>query len=709
MDFYIATNGNDGWSGKLPAPNAKKTDGPFASFEGALNQIRHIKNIFCPNDKFYYKKQAVISEPITIWVRAGRYELKKPLVFSYHESYPLLFKAYKNEKPVISGGKKIQGWKESLLNGKRAWKAFIPEVKAGDWDFRSLFVNGKRARRPRLPADGFLTMEKVLDIKETKGGWDDGGQKTFIYYKGDLPGYLKYPDDIEVVLLHGWIEERSKASSVDQVSRKITMERPSLREMAGDSQLKNNPTNYYFDNVFEALGKEGEWFLDKKAGELIYLPKKGETLKKAEIIAPYLLQLVAFTGEPDKEKYIEFVGFEGLTFAHTDWRHPDFDGAQVLGSSNPRHTIGQTHSRRFMRCNLAGVAQASCDLPAVITFEGARQCKIENCCIENIGWYAIEIGDGCSNIKIAGNTIRDLGGGGVKINGTSAKDNMPLRESGSSSITDNFITEGGRIFHSAVAILSMHACKMLIAHNEISDFYYSGISCGWEWGYGKNITCDNFIEKNIIYKIGQKFLSDMGGIYILGLQPGTVVRRNIIFDVTSAKYGGWCIYLDEGSSHIIVEENLAYNADREIFNQHYGRENIVRNNIFAFGGEAVVRFARAEEHISATFHNNILISKGKPIFSKGYTRLMPRFLVMNNLIYDLKNKMPFVTTPEKEKVNWKEWQKIGNNTGSIIANPGLVIKGKKSFSLLNKSALKRLSINVPDFSDAGVRPAKLRN
>ncbi len=713
MNLYIATNGNDNWSGTLPSPNSKKTDGPLATFDGVLKKIQAIKTTFNDPDRYNYRKKQIVTEPVTVWVRGGRYELHQPLIFSHQESYPLLFKAYGKEKPIISGGKIIKGWEEFNLKGKRAWRVFIPEVKDGEWEFRSLFVNGKRALKPRVPQKGFLTMQNVPDLKQVNGGWDKGGQKTFIYYKNDLPQTLEYPEEIEVIFMHLWIEERSKVVALDHIKRQITLERPSMFKIQGDEQinsigLKDNPTYYYFENVFEALTNEGEWFLNKKDGELIYIPRKNEKLENTEVIAPSLLQLVAFLGEPEKEKYVEFIGFEGLTFAHTDWRHPDYDGALVLGSSNPHHIFCNTYSRRMRRKNSASVQQAACDVPGVITFEGARNCKIENCHIQNVGWYAIEIGDGSSNIKISGNIIKDIGAGGVKINGMAARDQMPSRETGSSHITDNLITECGRIFYSAAGVLSMNARKMVIAHNEISDLYYTGISCGWEWGYGSNISCDNLIEQNLIYNLGQKFLSDMGGIYILGVQPGTVVRRNVVFNVKCAKYGGWCIYLDEGSSHVIVEENLAYDADREIFHQHYGRENTLRNNIFAFGETAVIRCSRTEEHVSLVLYNNIFISNGKPIIGKGYDKDIPRILGMNNIVYDLKNKIPYIETPTNPHMSWKEWQKLGKEVSSAIANPLLILKGKKEFTLKNKSLLEKLAIQLPDFSNVGIRPVNKR-
>ena len=38
--FYVATDGDDAWSGKLAEPNETKTDGPLASLQRAIEATR---------------------------------------------------------------------------------------------------------------------------------------------------------------------------------------------------------------------------------------------------------------------------------------------------------------------------------------------------------------------------------------------------------------------------------------------------------------------------------------------------------------------------------------------------------------------------------------------------------------------------------------------------------------------------------------------
>ena len=705
MDLYVATNGNDDWTGRRATPNRDHTDGPLATLGAARDAVRRMKSDGYIQRAHVPRSPGGLREPVTVHVRGGRHVLDQPLVFTPDDSWPMTFAPYRDEKPIISGGVRITGWRKTRVHGRSAWVADLPNVASGKWHFRQLFVNGRRAPRPRLPDNGLYRMHSAPGMP-LPAKWGAGGYTQFVCRAGDVRPFANL-EDVEIVYLHFWIEERSPIESFDEARNLVHMSRPSRAPLVGT--FGDQLADYYLDNVFEALRKPGQWYLDRPTGRLYYLPRRNETPANTEIIAPKLFQLVGCIGDCASNAYVEQIRFEGLTFAHTDWRHPSQDGASVLGEADlDSASLGRRHARGPD----ASASQAACDVPGVITFQSARHCSLVDCTIEHVGWYGVEIGDACRNVHIVGSTIRDMGAGGVKINGAAACDpDVTLRRTGDHAITDNHITAGGRVFHSAVGVLSMNAFGMRIAHNHIHDLYYTGVSCGWEWGYQESVSRDNLIEFNHIHDIGQGLLSDMGGIYTLGVQPGTVLRNNHIHDIHSAHYGGWCIYPDEGSSHLLIADNVCYDADRHAFHQHYGRENVVVNNIWAFGGDAVATYSRGEPHLGFTMLRNIFITDGKPMYAVGYGQRLAdrRFRMDSNLYFDVSGKRPTFMDRGEEKRTWTQWRELGHDRSSIVADPKCRSIKQRNFTLAKDSPAAAIGFEPIDLSRVGPRPKSKRD
>ena len=371
--------------------------------------------------------------------------------------------------------------------------------------------------------------------------------------------------------------------------------------------------------------------------------------------------------------------------------------------------------------------QAAVSVPGALVLRHARGVAIEDGRLAGLGGYAVEIGEGCRDVRVAGSELVDLGAGGVKVDGSDAAGDPAGRTSGV-RITDDTIHAIGRVFPSAVGVLVRHASDVEIAHDAIYDTYYTAISAGWVWGYAPSVTNAVRIVKNDIHDIGQGVLSDMGGVYTLGIQPGSVVRGNHVRDVRAAGYGGWAIYPDEGSSHIVIEDNVAHDTTGHVFHQHYGNENVVRNNVFAFGREGVVAISRGPSwsggrgRLALTLFGNVLVGDRVPLIAAGLAgdaesaAAARRFDSDLNVLWDASGEPPRLGDGQgagrgglRKAYALGEWQGLGLDRHSVVADPGFVDAARRDLRLRPDSPALALGFRPIDLSDVGPRPKGKRD
>jgi len=620
--LYVSNDGNDSFSGRVPEKN--KNDGPFKTIQRAIDEILNIKK----------KNDGNLKKQVLILIREGTYFLDKPVEIkpehSGTEKFPVIIKPYGNEKVIISAGEKLKNCKEEVIDGKKF------SVFKIDREIRNLWLNNKRIYRARFPENGYLRVIGLCEDDEKKN-WNEGVFK-FKFNKGDIK---KWPDfkNGEIILMCKWIESRLPIKEIYEEKGIVECEKRSVYKPQKDDL-------YYIENIFEFINKD-RWYFDLDKN-LIYF--YGKIDRDDELIAPKFENVLKIKGNPEENKYVENINFCNLTFSHTEWYFPE------------KSLRGE---------NVGGFAQADIEVPGAIICEGMRNCKFEKCEITHTGTYGIEFGKGCQNNKIIKCKFYDIGGGGIKIGERIVRDGKNLQTYGN-EVNGCIIKDGGIIFHSAVGIWIGQSYGNIIERNEIYDFYYTGISIGWTWGYGKSIAGGNIVKFNCVHHIGKKsngdgpILSDMGGIYTLGIQEGTLITNNIFHDIYGYWYGGWGIYFDEGSSFIIAENNLVYNTTHGGFHQHYGKENIVRNNIFAFGRDQQIQITKPENHKRFTFERNIVIGETEKWIFGGIDF---NFVFNNNLYFRIGGKEMKIFDWSGKVYTFDEWREKGMDTNSIIEDP----------------------------------------
>ncbi|HWR98980.1 MAG TPA: right-handed parallel beta-helix repeat-containing protein, partial [Prolixibacteraceae bacterium] len=491
-DFYVSPAGNDTWSGTLPEPNAGKTDGPFATLEQAQKAVKTLKSkVYFPKDPPVEKRWIGSPHPlgrgkdILVYIREGHYYLNQPLqfepsdggervetnlptgAFEYHKlkDHYVTYAAYPGEKPVISGGRPVTGWKQD----KGVWTASLDADSV-----RMFLINGKKQVLARKPNSGYFTPSSVS--KNTT---------EFFFKKGDLEPWKDLAGNSVVMLLR-WHTGINSFISIDAKKGIATLKSP-------QEGIVIVPPRYYIENLKVLLDTAGEWYFDRKARELSYIPTKeysDPNLVSASVAK--LNQLVNIKGE--KGHPVRNLRFYGLTFEGTE--------------------AGST----------------------ALAFEFAHACELVESVVRSCAGTGVSVRAGCYQTRILDNRIESIDHGGIYVTGSvkpvwqSEVDyNKGVQSSNGGDspkiiretiISRNYVSDCG-----GIGILANNTLSTTISHNYVTKTRGRyGIDIG-DWANQEDALDGNYtVEYNHLDDV-QLDADDSGAIKTSGMVFNSVVRR----------------------------------------------------------------------------------------------------------------------------------------------------------------------------------------
>lgn len=653
--LYASPDGSDTASGTFESP---------LSLSGAKEALKGLKNE---------------NSTATVYLLGGTYFLNEPLNFTADDMGNVTYKAYKNQEVSFSGATPVSGFTETEVNGVKVFKAQLDTSK-DDWYFKSLFSDTNELQVTRYPEEGYFTVKATADEDDIwnaeNAPWEfTRGQRSFYADTKEISVDFHNPEDVNVRILHYWHDELMHITAYDSESGKISLSRPS-------SMLIKDIDRYYFENVFEALNTSGEWYLDSVSGELYYVPFEGEKADELTLYGSNTDRLADING-------VDGISFEGVRFERTDWEYPQADGVYL----NSWYTE-----------NDIDFPQAAMFVDGVITVNYAENIHLINCEFTDLGGTAVKFKNGVKNSSVENCYFENIAATAIFVGGENC---LPEQPDYTENITikNNEIYKYGRKFYCAIGIQITFCDTAEIVNNEIHDGYYTGISCGWIWGYAYHATKNINISRNLIYNIGQGWLSDMGGIYMLGKQPGTVLSENVIHNVAAdpgeGGYGGWGIYLDEGSSFMTVEKNLVYSCGSQGLNIHYGEGNIIRNNISALSAEGQVNPGpKDEEHATAFYYNNIFLTSDKaPVYVN--MKNNAHFSDNGNLMWSVTEGEELYFDTGDSVYTLKLAQALGFIKNPVVADPCFADALNFDFTLDESSPAFPTNFEAWDYSVAG--------
>ena len=578
-EIYVSLQGND--------KNPGTKEAPFYTLNRAIKQAREWRRLNRPE----------VAGGIYIRLEEGVYAQRNSLFLRPEDSgtpdSPTVICAVDGAHPVISGGVAVTGWKRGCNHPaipeklrQKIWSAEAPLIGNRRVETRQMWVNGNKVQRAAQFPDGGL--EQMIDFNPEE-------QTITIPVSQNVnPKRLQNAGQLEMIVHQRWAIAILRVKSIDakdgqavvrfhEPESHLEFAHPWPQPVIGGE--KGN-SSFCLTNALELLDQPGEWFQEYPSGTIYYYPQAGENMETAEVIIPALETLVTIDGTLSRP--VKHIQFNGITFAHTSWMRPSFQGHVTLQGGFPLLDAYKLQEpglpEKAELENQAWIIRPE----TAIRVRGAEHIDFKHCTFRHLSSTGLDYEWAVTASSVEDCQFTDIGGTALLVGAFpdgGFETHVPfipadVRELCSHiTIRNNFISNVTNEDWGCVGIGAGYVRNMDISHNEVCHLNYSGICVGWGWTSLESGMCNNRIEANYVHHFARR-LYDAGGLYTLSNQPGSVMRNNRIEHLIEAPYAtndrAFYIYLDEATDGYTMENNW---CPTERFDSNRpGKKNVWKNN-----------------------------------------------------------------------------------------------------------------------------------
>ena len=578
-EIYVSLQGND--------KNPGTKEAPFNTLNRAIKQAREWRRLNWPE----------VAGGIYIRLEEGVYAQRNSLFLRPEDSgtpdSPTVICAVDGAHPVISGGVAVTGWKRGCNHPavpeklkQKIWSAEAPLIGNRRVETRQMWVNGHKVQRAAQFPDGGL--ERMIDFNPEE-------QTITIPVSQSVNSErLQNAGQLEMIVHQRWAIAILRVKSIDvkdgqavvrfhEPESHLEFAHPWPQPVIGGE--KGN-SSFCLTNALELLDQPGEWFQEYPSGTIYYYPQASENMETAEVIIPTLETLVTIDGTLSRP--VKHIQFNGITFEHTSWMRPSYQGHVTLQGGFPLLDAYKLQEpglpEKAELENQAWITRPE----TAIRVRGAEHIDFKHCTFRHLSSTGLDYEWAVTASSVEDCQFTDIGGTALLVGAFpdgGFETHIPfipadVRELCSHiTIRNNFISNVTNEDWGCVGIGAGYVRNMDISHNEVCHLNYSGICVGWGWTSLESGMCNNRIEANYVHHFARR-LYDAGGLYTLSNQPGSVMRNNRIEHLIEAPYAtndrAFYIYLDEATDGYTMENNWCP-AERFDSNRP-GKKNVWKNN-----------------------------------------------------------------------------------------------------------------------------------